>query len=311
VDICVHHANYGFLNKDLCSRVRLFKGLSRLQVLLANNLILYPWYAANYNLPMQTIVKLKNICFERDGVTILNDLSWTIEHNQHWALLGANGSGKTTVLKIITGYDWPTKGSVEVLGQLHGRCDICELRRHIGWVSASIEQRLPQNDSAVEIVASGFEASIGIYRGISEPELELANNCLSMVNAHNYADRKFGILSQGEQQRVLIARALINRPSLLVLDEPCAGLDPAARQRFLMDLSLLAGRIDAPTMVIVTHHIEEIDPWISHVMVIKNGKVLAEGPKTEVLTGGIISSAFDMNMLVKKDGPRYYLTPLA
>ena len=259
---------------------------------------------------MQTIVKLKNVTFERGGRTILDEISWTIEQGQHWALLGANGSGKTTLLKIITGYEWPTSGSVEVFGQRYGDCNLPELRKHIGWVSMAIEHELPEDDSSVEIVASGLEASVGLYRDFTEHELKLAQEMLVKVNAQNCAAQKFGTLSQGEQQRVLIARALINRPSLLILDEPCVGLDPAAKERFLSDLSRLANRPDAPTMVVVTHHIEEIDPWISWVMVLKNGEVLSSGRKTDTLNTVTLSRAFGMDMLVKKEGLRYYINPL-
>ena len=256
---------------------------------------------------MKKIVELKNIHFKRSDCTILNDISWTIEKKQHWALLGANGSGKTTLLKIITGYEWATQGSVHVFGERFGNCNLRELRKRIGWVSTALEHRLPEKDSAIEIVLSGIDASMGIFRDITENDLRLAHEALAMVNAANYADRKFGILSQGEQQRILIARALVNQPELLILDEPCAGLDPAAKVRFLDDLSGLTDRPDAPTMVLVTHHIEEIDSWINHVMVLKNGQALSSGLKAEVLTTDILSEALDMEMLVKKEGQRYYL----
>jgi iron complex transport system ATP-binding protein len=259
---------------------------------------------------MQTIVKLKNIRFERSDRVILDDISWTIEQGQHWALLGANGSGKTMLLKIITGYEWATSGSVEVFGQRYGDCDLPQLRKHIGWVSAAIENKLPEDDSSLEIVASGLDASMGIYRDFTEHEIKLAQDSLAMVNSENCATQKFGTLSQGEQQRVLIARALINRPSLLILDEPCVGLDPAAKERFLSDLSRLANRPDSPTMVVVTHHIEEIDPWISWVMVLKNGEVLASGRKSEILNTVTLSRAFGMDMFVKKEGLRYYINAL-
>jgi iron complex transport system ATP-binding protein len=259
---------------------------------------------------MKTILKLENIRFERDDLTILKNISWTIEKNQHWALLGANGSGKTSLLKIITGYEWPTEGSVQALGQSYGKCNLREIRKHIGWVSSALEHKLPEKDSAIEIVASGFEASMGIFRDITKKEIELALDSLAMVNARNCAEQKFGILSQGEQQRILIARALINRPSLLILDEPCSGLDPAARVRFLSDLSRLADCPDAPAIVVVTHHIEEIEPWINRVMVLKNGEILSSGLKTEVLTTEILSRALDMEMPVKKEGLRYYIKPL-
>ena len=259
---------------------------------------------------MKTIVELQDIHFKRSDSTILNNISWTIEEKQHWALLGANGSGKTTLLKIITGYEWPTKGSVSVLGERFGNCNLRELRKRIGWVSTALEHRLPEKDSALEIVLSGIDASMGIFREITEKDLRLAHDALAMVNAENCADRKFGILSQGEQQRILIARALVNQPGLLILDEPCAGLDPAAKVRFLNDLSGLANRPDAPTMILVTHHVEEIDSWINHVMVLKDGRVLSYGSKAEVLTTDILSKALDMEMLVKKEGPRYYLRSL-
>lgn len=259
---------------------------------------------------MQSIVKLKNVKFVRSGRVILDNISWTIEEGHHWVLLGANGSGKTTLLKIITGYEWPTEGSVEVLGERYGECNLRELRKHIGWVSTAIEHRLPDEDSAVEIAASGLDASMGVFRDITDNEVKLARDSLAMVNAEKLADRKFGILSQGEQQRVLIARALINRPSLLILDEPCVGLDPAAKERFLRDLSDLANRPDAPTMVIVTHHIEEIDPWINWIIVMKNGEVLSSGRKADVLTSDTLSDAFDMSMQIRKDKQRYYLSIL-
>ena len=270
-------------------------------------MLLYLKSDAYYNLPMQTIVKLNNIRFERNSLAILDNISWSIEQNQHWALLGANGSGKTTLLKIITGYEWPTEGSVEVLGKRYGKCNLRELRKHIGWVSTAIEHRLPEEDSAIEIVISGLDASMGIFRDVTEDEMERARDSLAMVNAQNFADRKFEILSQGEQQRVLIARALINRPSLLILDEPCIGLDPAARERFLADLSRLANRPDAPTMVVVTHHIEEIGSWINWIMVLKDGKTLSSGRKSQLLNSDTLSRAFDMKMLVKKEGLRYFI----
>ena len=259
---------------------------------------------------MQTIVKLRNISFERSGRVIVDDISWTIEQGQHWALLGANGSGKTTLLKIITGYEWPTSGTVEVFGQQYGQCNLPELRKHIGWVSMAIESKLPQDDTALEIVASGIDASVGLYRDFTENEIKVSMDALEKVNAINCAGRQFGILSQGEQQRILIARALINRPALLILDEPAIGLDPAAKERFLGDLSRLASHPDAPTMVMVTHHIEEIDPWISWVMVLRNGEVLASGRKSEIINTATLSRAFGMDMLVKREGLRYFINPL-
>jgi iron complex transport system ATP-binding protein len=256
---------------------------------------------------MNVIVRLKDIQFERGERAILSDVSWTIESGQHWALLGANGSGKTTLLKIITGYEWPSSGMVEVLGRKYGECNLPELRKHIGVVSSSLDCRVPGEDNALDVVTSGFDATIGLYRDYSENEFEQARQALAMANVEKFAGQKFETLSQGEKQRVLIARALVNRPALLVLDEPCNGLDPGAKERFLSDLSRLANHKDAPTMVMVTHYIEEIDPWIAWVMVLRDGEVLASGRKSETLNTVTLSRAFGMDVLVKKEGLRYTL----
>jgi iron complex transport system ATP-binding protein len=254
-----------------------------------------------------TIVELSKIVVVRGGTTILSDISWQIEQGQHWAVLGANGSGKTTLLKVVTGYEWPTDGVVTVLRQQYGRCNLSELRKAIGWVSSSIEQRMPQRDSALEIVVSGFYASLGLYREPTVEEWDRARTALLAVGGRAYEGRPFGLLSQGEQQRVLIARALVNRPELLILDEPCAGLDPAAREEFLLDLGRLACSPDAPGILLVTHHIEEIGPWIDHILVLKNGRTLAYGRTEAVLSGQVLGEAFGCECAVERLDQRYRL----
>jgi iron complex transport system ATP-binding protein len=256
---------------------------------------------------MNSIVRLKAIEYRRGERAILSDVSWSIDHGQHWALLGANGSGKTTLLRIMAGYEWPSGGSVEVLGQRYGQCNLPEVRKHIGVVSAALDCRIPGEDTAIEVVLSGIDATVGLYRDYTTIERLQAMQTLEMVNGAAFAEQVFGTLSQGEQQRVLIARAMVNRPALLVLDEPCNGLDPGAKERFLGDLSRLANHQDAPTMVMVTHYIEEIDPWITWVMVLRNGEVLASGRKGETLTTVTLSRAFGTDVFVRKDGLRYTL----
>lgn len=252
-------------------------------------------------------VALTGITFVRDGKPILRGIDWTICAGEHWALLGANGSGKTTLLKILTGYAWPTSGSVRVLGKVYGECDLRELRKTIGWVSNSIEQRFPAKDSALKIVVSGFDASLGVYRTFSEEEMERGRKALDMMSAGAVASQAFETLSQGEQQRALIARGLVNEPALLVLDEPCAGLDPVARADFLDDLSILVQQPDAPTIVLVTHHIEEIGPWISHVLAIREGAGLRSGPRESVLTSETLSEAFGRTCSVESSSSGYRL----
>lgn len=253
------------------------------------------------------VISLENVGYRRGDTQILSGIRWTIERGQDWALLGANGSGKTTLLKIITGYEWVTEGAVEVLGETFGQCNLPELRKTIGWVSSALEHNLPDRDRAVEIVASGMEASIGLYRDFTSAEFTRAQETLALLGCESLASQKYGVLSQGEKQRVLIARALVNRPRLLILDEPCAGLDPAARDLFLSDLGELAGRPDAPGMILVTHHIEEIGPWVSHVLVLKAGQVLAAGPREQVLTGDVLGRAFDRTCAVEKRDGHFYL----
>lgn len=253
------------------------------------------------------VVELENVSFCRKERQILSDVSWRIETGRHWALLGANGSGKTTLLKILTGYEWPTFGSVRVLGERFGLCDIGRLRKLIGWVSSAMTQRLPMQDRAVDIVASGLDASIGLYRHITDEEKNQALSVLKQLQVESIARQHYGTLSQGEMQKILIARALVCRPKLLILDEPCIGLDPAARQRFLTDLAGLAKSDQMPTMILVTHHIEEIDPWIENVLLLKDGKVQSQGSPDEIITSEQMSTLFDSSCWVYRTGVKYCL----
>lgn len=255
----------------------------------------------------EPVVELEGICFCRRERQILTDISWRIETGGHWVLLGANGSGKTTLLKILTGYAWPTFGSVRVLGERFGATDIPRLRRVIGWVSSAMTQRLPAQDTAINVVASGLDASIGLYRHISEDERARAMAVLDQLGGASLAEQKYGTLSQGEMQKVLIARALVCDPKLLILDEPCIGLDPAARQRFLKDIAALATSEHTPTIIFVTHHIEEIDGWVDHVLMLKSGRLLAQGTTDQTITSERMSELFDYPCHVERQGTEFLL----
>lgn len=255
----------------------------------------------------EAVVELEDVCFCRKEREILSDISWRIEPGVHWALLGANGSGKTSLLKILTGYEWPTFGTVRVLGERFGRCDIGRLRRLIGWVSSAMTQRLPAQDTALEVVASGLDASIGLYRNITDAEHQKAMSVLGHLRAEVIANQKYGTLSQGEMQKVLIARALVCEPRLLILDEPCIGLDPAARHQFLRDLAELAAPKHSPTLIFVTHHIEEIGTWIHKTLLLKDGRVQAQGWPDEVITSEQMSVLFDSPCWVYRTGVTYRL----
>jgi len=246
------------------------------------------------------VVELSGIRLVRNRVEILRGITWSIAAGRHWALLGANGAGKTSLLRVIAGYAAPTAGSVRVLGEKFGACDLRRLRRAIGWVSHSLEQRVRGEDSALETVLSGFDASFGIYREFGPEERRAAERALSTVGAAQVASRLTGRLSQGERQRVILARALVGRPRLLILDEPCLGLDPAARADFLADLARLAESPRCPTLLLVTHHIEEIGPWVKRVLVLQDGVILAAGRPSEVLTSSVLSSAFGRTFSVEE-----------
>jgi iron complex transport system ATP-binding protein len=254
-----------------------------------------------------SLVELEGIRFTRQGSAILKGISWRIEAGEHWALLGANGSGKTTLLKILTGYAWPTVGRVQVLGRTYGHCDLRSLRKTIGWVSSSFTRRIPPEDTVLEIAASGFDASIGLYREIRDDEWSRAAKALESLNMAPLGERVFNTLSQGEQQRAMIGRAIVNDPAILVLDEPCAGLDPVARLRFLDELADFTARESAPGIILVTHHIEEIRPWITHAHLLKEGETLIQGHADEVVTAGALTQMLSHECAVEKRDGAYRL----
>ena len=255
----------------------------------------------------RTILEVSALGIERGGTRILDDVSWRVEAGQHWAILGANGSGKTSLLSALTGYFMPTKGEISVLGRRYGHADWRDLRQHIGLVSSSIRQLMADTEPAVETVISGKYAMIDFWGSIRRADRIRALRILRQIECGYLAERPWLFLSQGERQRVLIGRALMGRPRLLILDEPCAGLDPAAREHFLRFVQRLGRRAEAPTLVLVTHHVEEIMPVFSHCLILKSGRVLAEGKKNSVLNARNLSEAFNAPIQLKKKAGRFGL----
>jgi iron complex transport system ATP-binding protein len=237
----------------------------------------------------------------REEVDILRDVDWSIERGQHWAVLGPNGSGKTSLVRMLAGYQWPTEGTIEVLGEQFGRTDLRELRKRIGFASAAFGDWFSPGEDALSAVVSGFEASVGLWKEPSPEEWAQAREALAALGGLHLAARRLGVLSQGERQRVLIARTLVHGPALLVLDEPCEGLDPLARDRLLRDLARLAARPMAPALVQVTHHVEEIGPWVTHALLLSEGRVVAQGPASEVLTAAQLGRAFGAPCVVERE----------
>ena len=256
---------------------------------------------------IKPVLNISNLRVERGGTTILDGVSWRVERGQHWVMLGANGSGKTSLLSALTGYLTPTAGEISLLGKTYGGSDWRELRKQIGLVSSAVRQMMAGDEPALETIASGKYAMIDFWGRLARADRARARQILGQIECPHLADRPWGVLSQGERQRVLIGRALMARPRVLILDEPCAGLDPAAREHFLQFLQRLGQSRNAPTLVLVTHHVEEIMPVFSHVLVLNKGAVRAAGAKADVLNSKNLSIAFGARMQLQRTGNRYAL----
>ena len=250
------------------------------------------------------VLELEGACYWRGERVILSGIDWKIQPGEHWALLGANGSGKTTLLRMVGAYDWPCDGTIRVLGQRFGEIDLRDLRRAIGICSSALTSYFAERQPALAIVRTGIHAELGWWRA-DEPGGEdeaRARAALTAVGMAALTASPYQQLSQGERQRVMIARALVSRPALLILDEPFAGLDPAAREGLLEDLGALARRPDAPTLIVVTHHLEEIPTFVTRALVLgPAGRALAQGPIESVCTSPVLTEAFGRPCHVTRD----------
>ncbi len=253
------------------------------------------------------ILEVRDLTIRRGDTVILDRVSWAMQRGEHWVILGANGSGKTSLLSALTGYLSPTEGDIAVLGERFGESDWRELRVHIGIVSSTIRQMMPDHESALTSVISGKYAMIDYWGRVKDADRVAARRILREVEAEHLADRPWLVLSQGERQRVLIGRALMARPRLLILDEPCAGLDPVARENFLAFIDRLGRRRRAPALILVTHHVEEIVPVFSHALLLRAGQVVRAGAKRAVLTSALVSQAFAAELRLALRAGRYEL----
>ncbi|MBD2869508.1 ABC transporter ATP-binding protein [Paenibacillus arenilitoris] len=254
------------------------------------------------------IIDIRNVSWDRGDKSILRGVNWTVREGEHWCLLGLNGSGKTTLLNMINGYIWPTEGSMSVLGRTFGEFDLRELRKNIGWVSTSLQQKLYGSETAFKIVLSGKFATIGLYDRTEPEDEDKAEELMRSIGCARLMDRAYDTLSQGERQRVLIARALMASPKLLILDEPCTGLDVFAREQLLQMIASVAGQENAPTIVYVTHHVEEILPCFTKTLLIKDGRVFAAKETSGVLTSGTMSEFFGVPVEIDRHAGRSWLS---
>ena len=254
-----------------------------------------------------SILTVSDLTVRRGPAVILDKISWQVMPGEHWAILGANGSGKTSLLSALTGYLTPTSGEVDLLSHRYGRADWRELRKKVGLVSSSIRQMIPDDEPALETIISGRYAMVDFWGKITASDRKRGLRILREIECESLADRPWLFLSQGERQRVLIGRALMARPTLLILDEPCAGLDPAARESFLQFLENLGRSEKPPTLILVTHHVEEIMPVFSHVLILKQGRVLAVGERKKTLTSKTLSLAFNAKIRLARRNNCYRL----
>jgi iron complex transport system ATP-binding protein len=257
-------------------------------------------------------LELRNVSYVANGKRILHAINWVVQPGEHWAILGPNGCGKTTLLKLACGYIWPNAGG-EIYRNGEVLADLRELRKSIGWVTATLAAQIPEREKVLRTVVSGKFAQIGYIEGFggeaNRRDYRMAQEFLEEMHCGDLSRQEFGTLSQGEQQKVLIARARMTRPYLVLLDEPCAGMDPGSRENFLGTLHALGKQKTIPALIFVTHHVEEILPMFRKTLVLRDGRVLHAGATRRVLQGSVLEELYDISFtLVKKKG-RYWPAP--
>jgi iron complex transport system ATP-binding protein len=255
---------------------------------------------------MTDVLDLQAVTIRRGTTTILDDISWTVREGERWVVLGRNGAGKTTLLQVASGRMHPTGGTAELLGERLGRVDVFELRPRIGLSSAALADRIPSGETVRDVVLTAAYGVTGRWRETYE-ELDesRASDLLRAFGVDHLGERYFGTLSEGERKRVQIARSLMTDPELLLLDEPAAGLDLGGREELVAALAELAADPKSPVLVLVTHHVEEIPPGFTHLLLLKDGHVHAAGPVDEVLTAQTLSGAFGLDLAVDRNGDRW------
>ncbi|MDQ1694871.1 MAG: iron complex transport system ATP-binding protein [Frankiaceae bacterium] len=253
-----------------------------------------------------SVVFLSDVSVRRGGALLLRNVTWTVRPEERWVVLGANGAGKTTLLQVAAGNMRPTRGDVELLGEPLDDTDLDDLLPRIGWASAALADRLPADETVLDIVLTASYATVrrGAERYDAVDESR-AQDLLAQLGCRALVDRAFGTLSEGERKRVQLARALMTDPEILLLDEPAAGLDLGAREALLRTLSRLAADPAAPTLVLVSHHVEEVPAGFTHALLLRAGEIVAAGPLAEVMRSAALSACFGLPLRLHRHGDRY------
>ncbi|HJQ47301.1 MAG TPA: ABC transporter ATP-binding protein [Amycolatopsis sp.] len=253
------------------------------------------------------VVRMSGVGVRRHSNDLLADLDWAVELDERWVVLGPNGAGKTTLLRMAAAELHPTTGTVHLLGEQIGKVSVFELRPRIGFTSGAFASRVPGEELVRDVVVSAGYAVVGRWReDYDAMDIDRALELLGALGIAHLAERTFGTLSEGERKRTLIARALMTDPELLLLDEPAAGLDLGGREDLVARLSALALDPDAPAMVLVTHHVEEIPPGFTHALLLREGRAVVAGLVDDVLTAENLSKTFDQDLVLERSGDRFF-----
>ncbi len=258
-------------------------------------------------LPDPAALSLRDVTLVREGRAILDSVTWTVGASERWVVLGRNGCGKSTLMKIASLYLHPSSGEVDVLGETLGRTDVRSLRKRIGVASSGMADQLRSDLIAADVVMTAKNAALETWwHTYDDADRQRARDCLERMEIGRLADRSFATLSSGEKQRVLLARTLMPEPGLLLLDEPTAGLDLAGREDLVRTLGVLAAGVDTPATVLVTHHVEEIPEGFTHVLMLREGRVLSAGTLDDVLTEANLSQCFEMPLGLERRHGRWW-----